>query len=261
MARAKRKVKRSSPSLPRVGILQGVVAIAFFMLSVRLGALYEDVGGWPALISLGQTQALARAEDTPSSAQLTQAPQRAAPENEPDGSLPGASPTPPTGGAPDIAAEAASSLTPPGFTQSEINLLQRLAERREELDARERELETRAALLQAAERRIETRVGELRDLEAVIEGLLEKHSDQEMEQINQLVQIYSNMKPKDAARIFNDLDMPILLTVIENMKERTAASVLAEMTPDRAKQVTTELARRRSLPGTEEDAMGGIAQP
>jgi flagellar motility protein MotE (MotC chaperone) len=45
--------------------------------------------------------------------------------------------------------------------------------------------------------------------------------------------------------------MPILLTVIENMKERSAAAILAEMTPNRAKEVTTELARRQSLPGAD----------
>lgn len=256
MARATRKAKRpSSSSLPRVGILHGVIIAAVLMLSIRVGALYEDFNGWSGAISLGQSQALARSEDAAGGGNETpkaaQAPERAAPESEPDGTTtPGASPTRPVGGAPDMAAEAAAGLTPPGFTQSEINLLQRLAERREELDARERELDTRETLLLAAERRIETRVGELRDLETVIAGLLEEHSEQEMEQINQLVRIYASMKPKDAARIFNDLDMPILLTVIENMKERSSAAILAQMTPGRAKQVTTELARRRALPGT-----------
>ncbi|MBB4266726.1 MotE family protein [Roseospira visakhapatnamensis] len=249
MAPATRKTHRSSPSLPRIGILHAVIGIAFFMLSIRLGALYEDINGWSGPVSLGQSQALARAETTSGAGAET--PERAPPESEPDGSAtPGASSTQPVRGAPDMAAEAAAGLTPPGFTQSEINLLQRLAERREELEARERELGTREALLQAAERRIEARVGELRELETVIEGLLEKHSEQEMEQINQLVRIYASMKPKDAARIFNDLDMPILLTVIENMKERSSAAILAEMTPDRAKQVTTELAQRRALPGS-----------
>ncbi len=252
MARAARKANRSSSSLPRVGILHGVIIAAVLMLSIRVGALYEDVNGWSDAISVGQSRALARSEDAGGGGHETpKAPERAAPENEPDGAATnGASATRPVGGAPDMAAEAAAGLTPPGFTQSEINLLQRLAERREELDARERELDTREALLLAAERRIETRVGELRDLEAVIAGLLEKHSEQEMEQINQLVRIYASMKPKDAARIFNELDMSILLTVIENMKERSSAAILAQMTPDRAKQVTTELARRRALPGS-----------
>jgi len=266
MARAPRKGsrtrKRSRSSGPRIGILHGVIIAAFLMLSVRVGALYDDITDWTGSISLGQSQALARAENPAapgaSGQQTAQTPDRQPPESEPDGSeTPGGSPTPPVDGAPDMAAEAAAGVTPPGFTQSEINLLQRLAERREELDARERELETREALLQAAERRIGTRVGELRDLESVISDLLKEHSEKEKEQINQLVRIYTSMKPKDAARIFNDLEMPILLTVIENMKERSSAAILAEMTPDRAKEVTTELARRRALPGS--DGIGDTA--
>jgi len=56
------------------------------------------------------------------------------------------------------------------------------------------------------------------------------------------------MKPKDAARVFDTLDMPILLDVLQRMKERLAAPILANMDPERAKSVTVELAQRRQLP-------------
>ncbi|MBB4287034.1 MotE family protein [Roseospira goensis] len=251
MAGSRRAQRRG---LPRFGVLQAVIVAGVLMLSVRIGALYEDLNGWVATIHVGQSQALAvetgRSATPAPTPQVTAAPERVGPEAEPIGpATPGGMPPPPANGAPDMAAEAAAGVTPPGFTQSEINLLQRLAERREELDAVERELTNREALLQAAERRIETRIGELKELEGVIQGLLEQHSAQEQAQIDQLVSIYATMKPKDAARIFNDLEMPILLTVIENMKERSSAAILAEMTPTRAKEVTTELARRRALPG------------
>ena len=57
------------------------------------------------------------------------------------------------------------------------------------------------------------------------------------------------MKPKDAARIFEELDMAVLLDVIERMKERKTAPILAQMNPRRAKAITLELAQRRGLPG------------
>jgi len=56
------------------------------------------------------------------------------------------------------------------------------------------------------------------------------------------------MKPKDAARIFEELDMEVLLEVVERMKERKTAPILAQMNPQRAKTVTLELAQRRELP-------------
>lgn len=62
------------------------------------------------------------------------------------------------------------------------------------------------------------------------------------------MKIYEAMKPKEAARIFEKLDMPVLLDVVERMKERKASAVLAKMDPTKAKSVTLELAQRRDLP-------------
>ena len=56
------------------------------------------------------------------------------------------------------------------------------------------------------------------------------------------------MKADEAARIFEQLDMDVLLNVIERMREAKVAPVLAEMDPLRAKTVTTQLAERRQLP-------------
>jgi len=253
-ARKRANSKTKSAASPRIGVLHLVIAASALMLSVRIGTLYEDLSGWVGSIEVGQNQALAVEAN---------APDRAGPESEPTTPNQGGdAAVAPTGGAPDMASQAATGLTPPGFTQSEINLLQRLAERREEIDAMDRELQTREALLQAAEGRIGTRIEELKGLEQVIKDLLAEHSAQEQARIDQLVSIYATMKPKDAARIFNSLDMPILLRVIETMKERSSSAIMAQMTPERAKEVTTELARRRSLPGSDTmtDCQGAAAR-
>jgi flagellar motility protein MotE (MotC chaperone) len=63
-----------------------------------------------------------------------------------------------------------------------------------------------------------------------------------------LVKIYENMKPKDAARIFEALDMDTLLLVAERMKERKLAPVMAQMNSERAKDITVELTRAGQLP-------------
>ena len=60
--------------------------------------------------------------------------------------------------------------------------------------------------------------------------------------------IYENMKPKEAAKIFEQLDMPILLDVVERMKEQKVSPILAEMEPSKAKTVTTEMAQQRQMP-------------
>jgi len=134
------------------------------------------------------------------------------------------------------------------MTDEELVLLQSLSQRREELEQRAREIDEREVLLKAAEQRIDQRIGELERLQASIEGLLVEHDEQTEKQMQSLVKIYESMKPKDAARIFEELDMEVLLEVVERMKERKAAPILAKMNPERAKTVTLELAQRRDLP-------------
>jgi len=134
------------------------------------------------------------------------------------------------------------------MTDEELVLLQSLSQRREELEQRAREIDEREVLLKAAEQRIEQRIGELERLQQSIEALLVQHDEQTEAQMQSLVKIYESMKPKDAARIFEGLDLDVLLAVIERMKERKTAPILAQMDPERAKTVTLELAQRRELP-------------
>lgn len=134
------------------------------------------------------------------------------------------------------------------LTDEELSLLQALSQRREELEQRAREVDEREVLLKAAEQRIEQKIRELEGLQETIEALLVQHDEQTEAQMKSLVKIYESMKPKQAARIFEELDMDVLLEVIERMKERKSAPILAQMNPQRAKTVTLELAQRRELP-------------
>lgn len=139
-------------------------------------------------------------------------------------------------------------VDPFNLGKSQIELLQSLADRRKELEERERTLVQREGLLAAAEHRIDQKIGELNGIKTEIEDLIRKYDEQEEEQLASLVKIYETMKPKDAAKIFDALDMEILLQVIERMKASKTAPVLAAMTPERAKEVTARIAERRKMP-------------
>ncbi|MCK5168193.1 MAG: hypothetical protein KAQ66_12740 [Rhodospirillaceae bacterium] len=150
----------------------------------------------------------------------------------------------------DQASVAARMLAddPTLLTQTEIDLLQKLAERREEIDLRARELETREAMLQAAEGRIDKKIDDFKALKATLDGLIKQYDGQQDSQLASLVKIYENMKPKDAARIFEELEMGVLLMVTERMKERSLAPVMAKMDPVKAMEMTVELAKMRKIP-------------
>lgn len=146
------------------------------------------------------------------------------------------------------AAAPAATETPRDFTQSELDVLQSLSKRREELDQRERNLEESAAMLKAAEKEVDRKLAELNTLKAEIEKLVGQQEDMEDARITSLVKIYEAMKPKEAATIFNTLDMKVLLSVVGRMNERKLSPVLAAMDPDKARAITIRLAEQRQLP-------------
>ena len=125
---------------------------------------------------------------------------------------------------------------------SEAAINQRLSQRRSELDTREKELEMRSTLLDAAEKRIEERSAELKAMEERISKLVDDNKTAEQQQFVSLVAMYENMKPKDAATIFDQLDMPVLLGVAKAMNPRKMAPILAKMDPQKAKALTDGIA-------------------
>ena len=142
--------------------------------------------------------------------------------------------------------------TPPPVTDAERAVLLELRHRRQELDARETALVAREFVLAAAEQKISARVAELQSLQKKLEVLDAARQQREDAGWQGLVKVYETMKPRDAAAIFNDLDMSVLLQVVDRMKEAKAAPVMAAMQPDKAREVTKKLAdmrTRRNEPG------------
>lgn len=137
---------------------------------------------------------------------------------------------------------------PASYSKSEVEILQNLSQRREALEAKARDIEFREQLLDATAKQVEGKIAALKEIEQRIEELLKKRDEQEERNLRSLVKVYENMKPADAARIFEQLDMSILLDVVERMREAKVAPILAQMNPGKAKKVTEELAARRALP-------------
>lgn len=145
----------------------------------------------------------------------------------------------------EIEAIKAKGDTNARFSQSEIDLLENLAKRRDELDKREKDLDIKSKVLDATQKRIDDRLQEMKTLEAQLSKVVEVYNEKQNAQVASLVKIYENMKPAQAAEIFNELDLPILLEVIDKMSERKVAPVLAQMNPKKARDVTQELAAMR----------------
>ncbi len=135
---------------------------------------------------------------------------------------------------------------PAPVSDSERAVLLELRQRRQELDRRDAAVAARESVLTAAEQKITSRVDEMRGLQKNLETLDAARKEREEASWQGLVKLYQAMKPRDAATIFNDLTMTVLLPLISHMKETKAAPILAAMNPDKARDVTAQLARSRS---------------
>jgi flagellar motility protein MotE (MotC chaperone) len=126
-------------------------------------------------------------------------------------------------------------------------LLGRLQERRQELDSRARELDLRESLLKAAEKKLETQnaAEEAGGGGGAKTGPMAQRKEKEEAdnaRFKGVVTMYETMKPKEAAKIFDRLDIRVLLDVASQIKPQIMAAILAQMSPEAAERLTIELA-------------------
>lgn len=237
----------------RLRILPVLILMAMAMLGLRLGDIWHGFGGIAIASNKGGTGE-AFAEDPFEDVQLAQAEAQqqaqAAPESEGEGESES-----PTGSNSKDASQLAKTAPdgegvqdPLSMSDAEIEILQQLSKRRQKLDRREAKLNEKEQILKAAQKRLKEDVTRLESLKKEIQSLLIDYDSQEDKQVKRLVNIYSNMDAEDAARIFEDLDMKVLLKVIDRMNERRTAPILAEMQAAKAQALTLELAKRKDLP-------------
>jgi flagellar motility protein MotE (MotC chaperone) len=133
---------------------------------------------------------------------------------------------------------------PQQVSPSERAILERLQARRQELEARAREIDIRESLLKAAEKRIESKVEELKGVESRISTATEQKTEADAARFKGIITMYEAMKPKDAARVFDRLEMSVLFEIASQIAPRKMSDILGLMSPEAAERLTTEMARR-----------------
>ena len=133
---------------------------------------------------------------------------------------------------------------PQSVSPSERAILERLQARRQELEQRAREIEIRESLLKSAEKRIEGRVEEAKATEAKISTVAGQKAEQDAARFKSIITMYEGMKPKDAAKVFDRLEMSVLYDIASQIAPRKMSDILGLMQPEAAERLTVELARR-----------------
>lgn len=153
--------------------------------------------------------------------------------------------TPKEAAAADAKAEPAPRSPPPEtIPASERALLERLSARRDALKQRSDDLDMREQLLGTAERKLEDGVTELKRGEERGEGGAASRAEAERTALKNIVTMYETMKPKDAARVFDRLNLDVLVPIVVAMNPRKMAEVLALMQSEPAEKLTVALASR-----------------
>ncbi len=214
--------------MSRFRIFPTIIVLAMLLLTLKIGDVWQSAGrvlGTSPAIGAEHASAAAKEEEKQETVED-------ALEEEPG----------------DALIERLATPDVVDVSPTEIRMLEDLLERRTQLEAWERDIDMREKLLAATEHRIDEKIDKLKGINVSIEGLVKQFNDREDEKITSLVKIYETMKPKDAARIFNELDLEILTEVLRRMREAKAALVIAKMNSAKAKVITMELAVRNSLP-------------
>jgi flagellar motility protein MotE (MotC chaperone) len=133
------------------------------------------------------------------------------------------------------------------LTQKDIQILESLFNYREKLKEKANEITKKEDQLNIVETRIQQQLIELKRIQGEITTLLDQHDEQEEKKLILLVKIYENMKPDQAAQIFNTLPEERVLVLLQRMKEIKSAAILANMNPSQASYLTDRILGQKEL--------------
>ncbi len=112
--------------------------------------------------------------------------------------------------------------------------MQRLREREAELDRRERNL-------RQLEEELDRKLEELREKQAEVEEMLKEADVKRDEKIEHLIDVYSNMQPREAAQVIENLDQEVAVKILSGMRGREAGQILDNIDPQMAARISEQL--------------------
>ncbi len=126
-----------------------------------------------------------------------------------------------------------------------LQLLKELKEREEKINAQEEELKQKEARISSLQESLDKRIEEMKSLRLQLEELIKLRADLSEKNIRQLVKVYENMKPAEAAQVISNVDRELAIQVLLRMKGKKAGKILGAMKPKTAILLSDEISKRR----------------
>jgi len=162
------------------------------------------------------------------------------------------------GTAPAPGAEIAKTAANGSEGAAGFDHLEKLNERKKQLDAREEELNRLEAEIQAQKAEVEKRMAEVQSMRNDISTILDDKVKADEQKVEVLVQVYSNMKPQQAAQVFGTMDEDLAIEILGRMKKKNAADIMNLIKPDKAQILSEKFAGYKRKPSS---TANGPAKP
>ena len=128
----------------------------------------------------------------------------------------------------------------------DADFLFKLAERKKTLDLREEDLNKLAAEIEKQKSEIEEKIKKINETRTKISSVLEEKIKADDVKVETLVQMYSNMKPQQVAKVFETLDEDLVIEILSRMKKKVAGDILNLVKPEKAQIFAERFAGYRS---------------
>lgn len=110
------------------------------------------------------------------------------------------------------------------------------AQKQAELNRREQEL-------LALQQQMESRMQELNSLENRLQGMLQDANNTQESKFKQLVDMYANMKPRQAAQALTSMDEMIAVKILTGMKSKQSGEILSYMNPTHSARLSEVMSK------------------
>lgn len=113
----------------------------------------------------------------------------------------------------------------------------------QEQRTRQAELDKREADLRTLERELGSKLENLKALESKIQKMIDEADAIRDQKIAHLIDVYSNMKPKQAAQVLSTLEESIAVKILAGMSGRKAGEILSSVDAVKAAKLTESLTK------------------
>lgn len=126
--------------------------------------------------------------------------------------------------------------------ENKVDHLQYINNRIVQLDEREKDLNKMESELEVQRKELDQKMKELQNLRESISSQLKDRVDVDSQKVDGLVQMYTNMRAPQAAKVFEAMDEDLVVEILSRMKRKPAAEVMNLLKPEKAKSISEKQA-------------------